>query len=133
MLGGVAPRPQRAGRQRSSATRRRATAVAVEQYRTKYVFLAPTDYTVSYVDIVDADGRQRAARRRADHRPAHRRSAPATASRARPSAPGNDGAHVLTSTAAVGIQVIGYGKYTSYQYPGGLNLGAIAPPPPPPT
>jgi hypothetical protein len=30
----------------------------------------------------------------------------------------------------VGLQVLGYGKYTSYQYPGGLNLGKIAPPPP---
>ena len=26
----------------------------------------------------------------------------------------------------------GYGLYTSYQYPGGLNLNLIAPPPPPP-
>jgi hypothetical protein len=31
----------------------------------------------------------------------------------------------------VGIQVVGYGSYTSYQYPGGLNLTLIAPPPPP--
>jgi len=45
---------------------------------------------------------------------------------------GNDGAHVLTASAAVGIQVMGYGSYTSYQYPGGLNLNAIAPPPMPP-
>jgi hypothetical protein len=29
----------------------------------------------------------------------------------------------------VGIQVLGYGLYTSYQYPGGLNLEIIAPPP----
>ena len=26
-------------------------------------------------------------------------------------------------------QGLGYGAYTSYQYPGGLNLGKIAPPP----
>jgi hypothetical protein len=25
--------------------------------------------------------------------------------------------------------VLGYGSYTSYQYPGGLNLKRIAPPP----
>jgi len=49
---------------------------AVEQYRTKYVFLAPNDDDMSYVDV------------------------------------------------------IGYGTYTSYQYPGGLNLSAITPPPP---
>jgi hypothetical protein len=41
----------------------------------------------------------------------------------------HDGAHVLDASAPVGIQVIGYGDYTSYQYPGGLNLGQIAPPP----
>jgi hypothetical protein len=45
--------------------------------------------------------------------------------------PGNNGAHVLTSTLPVGLQVIGYGAYTSYQYPAGLDLVPIAPPPPP--
>lgn len=101
----------------------------VPQFRVKYSFLAPDDYDVSFVDVVqpmDAtvtiDG------------------APITA---KPTAissgygvarvklgPGNGGAHVLTSSAPVGIQVMGYGAYTSYQYPGGLNLGVIAPIPP---
>jgi hypothetical protein len=36
---------------------------------------------------------------------------------------------VLTASTGVGIQIIGYGQYTSYQYPGGLNLSVIAPPP----
>ncbi len=40
------------------------------------------------------------------------------------------GSHSLTSSKPVGIQVYGYGSYTSYQYPGGLNLRSIAPPPP---
>jgi len=44
-----------------------------------------------------------------------------------------DGAHVLTASAPVGLQVLGYGSYTSYQYPGGLNLKQISAPPPPPT
>jgi len=39
------------------------------------------------------------------------------------------GVHVLTATMPVGLQVIGYGQYTSYQYPGGSDLQAIAPPP----
>ncbi len=30
--------------------------VAIEQYRTKYIFLAPDDYTVSYVDIAGPSG-----------------------------------------------------------------------------
>ena len=44
---------------------------------------------------------------------------------------GASGAHVLISDKPVGLQVVGYGNYTSYQYPGGLNLKGIAPPPPP--
>jgi hypothetical protein len=44
--------------------------------------------------------------------------------------PGNKGAHVLKATKPVALQVMGYGSYTSYQYPGGLNLKRIAPPPP---
>jgi phosphoglycerate dehydrogenase-like enzyme len=42
---------------------------------------------------------------------------------------GEVGAHLLTATKPIGIQVMGYGEFTSYQYPGGLNLQAIAPPP----
>jgi hypothetical protein len=42
---------------------------------------------------------------------------------------GNSGAHLLEATAPVGIQVLGYGTATSYQYPGGSDLIAIAPPP----
>ena len=45
---------------------------------------------------------------------------------------GKNGAHTLVSQKPVGLQVMGYGSYTSYQYPGGLNLKLIAPPPPPP-
>jgi len=104
---------------------------AVEQYRTKYVFLAPSNYDMSYADVVMPmeaelvlDG--------------------ALVSQA-PTAigsgfgvvrlrlgPGQDGAHILTATEPVGLQVLGYGRYTSYQYPGGMNLRAIAPPPEPP-
>jgi hypothetical protein len=42
---------------------------------------------------------------------------------------GKSGAHTLEATKPVGVQVMGYGSYTSYQYPGGLDLKAIAPPP----
>jgi hypothetical protein len=43
---------------------------------------------------------------------------------------GQNGAHVLVASQPVGIQVMGYGSYTSYTYPGGLDLAQIAPPPP---
>jgi hypothetical protein len=41
-----------------------------------------------------------------------------------------NGTHELTSSVPVGIQVCGYGSYTSCQDPAGLNLESIAPPPP---
>jgi len=42
-----------------------------------------------------------------------------------------NGSHVITSNLPIGVQVMGYGAYTSYQYPAGLNLMVIAPPPTP--
>ena len=33
-----------------------------------------------------------------------------------------DESYLETSTAPFGIEVYGYGEYTSYMYPGGLNL-----------
>ena len=105
-------------------------STAVEQYRLKYVFLAPTDYPVNFVDVVMPTGTQLILDGAAVN------VAPETVgaygiARVQLSAV-NGGAHVLEATQAVGIQVIGYGNYTSYQYPGGLNLDVIAPPPPPP-
>jgi hypothetical protein len=103
--------------------------VAVEQYRKKYVFLAPTDYDVSFVDVVAPDG----AVLELDGAPVTATVTPISSGYgiARVQlGPGAGGAHVLTASEPVGIQVLGYGTYTSYQYPGGLNLGHIAPLPP---
>jgi hypothetical protein len=69
-------------------------AVPVEQFRSSYMFHAPTTYTSNYVDI----------------------TAPAAA---------NDGNHSITGTAAFGVTVYGYGQFTSYWYPGGLNLTSV--------
>jgi IgGFc binding protein len=105
-------------------------AVAVEQYRTKYVFLAPTDYDISYADVITPSN----ATVTLDGSPLTGNNSAISSGyvvvRAKLGA-GVDGAHVLISNQPVGLQVIGYGLYTSYQYPGGLNLQSIAPPPPP--
>ncbi|HET6585575.1 MAG TPA: IgGFc-binding protein [Nannocystaceae bacterium] len=106
-------------------------AIAVEQYRKKYVFLAPLDYSKNFVDIVQP----MAADVELDGAPAMGVLTPIGASgygvrRVQLDA-GKSGAHVLVASEPVGIQVSGYGEYTSYQYPGGLNLDVIAPPPPP--
>ncbi|WP_437589444.1 IgGFc-binding protein [Sorangium sp. So ce1000] len=103
---------------------------AVEQYRTKYVFLAPSDYDESYVDIIQPlDATIRLDDAAVDVAPTPIGNGSGFGVARVLLGPGNGGAHVLTASAPVGIQVIGYGAYTSYQYPGGLNLVAIAPPP----
>jgi hypothetical protein len=105
--------------------------VATEQYRTRYIFLAPTDYTESYADVVAPPGTTLTLDGVAVSAPTTAIDSSYSVTRI-PLAAGNDGAHVLTGTNAFGVQVIGYGNYTSYQYPAGLDLAQIAPPPPPP-
>ena len=105
-------------------------ATAVEQFRTKYVFLAPDDYDVSYVDVVMPDGANVVIDGSAPAASPTPLGSGFSILRAQLSG-GVGGAHLLTSDKPVGIQVVGYGSYTSYQYPGGLNLTLIAPPPPP--
>jgi len=104
-------------------------AAAVEQYRTSYIFLAPTDYAVNYVDVTVSPG----TTLKLDGSPVS--TAPETIdssfSVVRLTLPNGsaNGAHTLTGNNPFGIQVLGYGAYTSYQYPGGLDLAQIAPPP----
>ncbi len=105
-------------------------AVAVEQYRLKYVFLAPTDYKTSYVDVVAPPG----TKLDVDDTDMSSRLAPISGTghavaRIRLSNAG-DGVHKIVASKPVGIQVMGYGDNTTYMYPGGLNLGVIAAVPP---
>jgi hypothetical protein len=109
-----------------------SNAISVEQYRKKYVFLAPDDYTESWADVTVPLGANVTIDGAAVGAPVAPISSGYGIARVE-LGPGNGGAHVLTASMPVGLQVVGYGKYTSYQYPGGLNLDVIAPPPPPPT
>jgi len=108
-----------------------STFASVEQFRTKYLFLAPDDYDVAFVDIVgDA-----ASDIKVDGATVPASSFTAIANgfgvfRVRLGA-GKGGAHTLEAAKPVGIQVLGYGANTSYQYPGGLNLKLISIPPVP--
>jgi hypothetical protein len=105
---------------------------SVEQYRTKYVFLAPNDYDYNYIDVIAPSGADLvldgatvdwgAKSSIADGYDVWRVGLVSSGS----------GAHTLESSTEVGLQVLGYGLYTSYQYPGGLNLKHISAPPPPP-
>ncbi|MSP15360.1 MAG: hypothetical protein EXR73_01895 [Myxococcales bacterium] len=101
-----------------------ALAVATDQYRQSYLFHAPTNYETNYVNV----------------------TAPMGATVLLDGAPvggfmpvggsgfgvakvqlgqGVNGNHTMTGDALFGISVYGYGQYTSYWYPGGLDLATI--------
>ncbi|MBX3264587.1 MAG: IgGFc-binding protein [Labilithrix sp.] len=106
---------------------------AVEQFRTRYVFLAPNDYPTLWADITATED----AEIELDGKPLtvawnQVGSGPLGLYRVDLTKSGQDGAHTLTAKKPVGVQVIGFGDNTSFQYPAGLNLNIIAPPPPPP-
>jgi hypothetical protein len=104
-------------------------ATAVKQYRTKYVFLAPTDYEENYAVVIAPSGTKVTIDGVAAAAAATPVGTGGFGVMRIPLAAGNAGAHVLTATNPVGLQVMGYGAYTSYTYPGGLNLAYIAPAP----
>jgi len=106
-----------------------SVVTAVEQFRSKYVFLAPVDYDTNYLDVVmpltaqlTLDGQSVPAG------PTAIGSTGFGVARVQLGF-GSSGAHVLEASEPVGVQVVGYGSYTSYHYPGGLDLEGIAPPP----
>lgn len=97
---------------------------STEQFRKKYLFLTPDDYEVSYAVIVGPES----AAPVLDGKPL-------TGYVALAEGFGvwrvdlSTGTHTLTSSAPIGLQAMGYGAYTSYEFPGGLNLKIISPPP----
>ena len=112
-------------------------AVSVEQYRSRYIFLAPNDYDFAFADIIMPKG----ADLLLDGKPltANEEAIGATGwvLVREPLGPGNDGAHLLEAAdpddpkrPRFGLQVMGYGHATGYMYPGGLNLDLISDPPP---
>jgi hypothetical protein len=101
---------------------------SVEQYRVKYVFLAPNDYSQSWMDVVLPIGTQLWLDGNAIEPNIQAIAGGYAVARIQLSAL-NGGRHTLESAKPVGVQVMGYGEFTSYQYPGGLNLALISPPP----
>jgi hypothetical protein len=110
-----------------------STVASAEQFRTRYVFLAPSDYPVLYADITATEDAQITLDGAPIVEPWVRIGAgPWGVHRADLRRSGNGGAHTLEAKKPVGVQVIGFGDNTSFQYPAGLNLALIAPPPPAP-
>ena len=102
---------------------------AVEQYRTKCVFLAPSDYDFNYAVIagpheavIDLDGA------RVTLTNAVGAGGMAVERVLLTKTP--DEVHLLTSDVPVGVTVLGYGHSTSYAYAAGLDLRKLAAAPP---
>lgn len=101
-------------------------AVSTAQYRSSYLFHAPTSYAMNFVNIVAPVGAQVLLDGQAV--PAESfspvgNSGFAVSGRLLYSAA--DGSHTASSAVPFGITVHGYGQYTSYWYSGGLNLARL--------
>lgn len=99
-------------------------AVAVLQYRSSYLFHAPTNYSANYVNITAVTGATVTLDGAAVGGFTAIGATGYSVARVQLSNSGN-GNHTITSTDPFGITVYGYGQYTSYWYPGGLNLSDI--------
>ena len=104
-----------------------ALLVPTVQYRTSYEFLAPDTYSQSYIGVAVPMGGQ-----------VYLDEAPITAmlttsgTTMRPMMTGQlritTGPHSIRGDQAFGLYVYGFGSYTSYMYPGGLDFRAVGPP-----
>jgi hypothetical protein len=103
-----------------------ALAVPVGQYLAQYLFHAPVNYEQSYVNIVAPSGAQVTLDGVAVPVVAFQPIGGTgySVARVKFTNTGN-GTHRVQSESKVGISVYGYGQYTSYWYPGGLNLGDL--------
>jgi len=103
-----------------------ALAVPIEQFRQDYLFHAPPSYTTNYVDVTAPTG----ANVMLDGMPLAFTAIGTTGygfARVFPLSNGaaGDGSHSMSGDMPFGITVYGYGQYTSYWYPGGLNLTTV--------
>jgi hypothetical protein len=99
-------------------------AVATAQFRTSYQFIAPPSYYENWVNVIAPSGAAVTIDGAAVSGFALIGSSGFQV--AHVALCGNTGActgvHSASSTQPFGIQVYGYGYFTSYMYPGGLNL-----------
>jgi hypothetical protein len=106
-------------------------SVPSAQFRNNYIFIAPHTYYVNFVNVIAPKG----ASITLDAAPIDSSEFVAIGSSsfavARHQLSQAD-SHTITSPQSFGIVVYGYGKQTSYMYPGGLDLRTLNPPPPPP-
>jgi hypothetical protein len=100
-----------------------SVGIPVEQFRVSYSFLAPETYTHNFVNVVTATGTQVSIDGSMIPLAEFTEIAGTGYSVARHQIQG--GFHVMEGNDNFGITVYGYGSYTSYMYPGGLNLETV--------
>ncbi len=105
-------------------------AVPIAQYRTAYTFTASTSYDSNFVNVIAKIG----TATELDGEPLDGDARDVGDSdyqviRARLPA-GGSGVHRIDGDDAFGLVVYGYGRFTSYMYPGGLDLRRITVPGP---
>ncbi|MCY0987364.1 hypothetical protein OV203_09540 [Nannocystis sp. ILAH1] len=101
-------------------------AVPPELFRTAYAVHAPTNYESNYVNVIAPTGTTVTLDGAQVPVPGWTAIGKTGWSVARlPLDNSGDGDHRLTGSHAFGVQVYGYGQYTSYWYPGGLNLAPL--------
>jgi IgGFc binding protein len=103
-------------------------AVPTAQFRTEYVFLAPNSYDTNYVNVIAPaaatvvlDGVALADNEFEPLGNGAMKVSRHTLDRAQ--------FHFAQSKKPFGLVVYGYGQYTSYMYPGGLDVKRFSPPP----
>jgi hypothetical protein len=101
-------------------------AIPLEQYRSGYTFLAPESYAQSFVNVVAAAGVAVRLDGRALEAGEFSPVGQSGLSAAR--IPLTGGVHRMDADAKFGIVVYGYGSYTSYMVPGGLDLQTVVVP-----
>jgi hypothetical protein len=99
-----------------------SNGVPVGQYRSDYTFLAPNSYETNFVNITAAKGVNVTLDGTAVPAASFKPIGGSTYGVATVQL-SNSQSHLVKSTGGTaGIIVYGYGQYTSYMYPGGLNL-----------
>src|SRR6185436_7994990 len=103
-----------------------ALTVSKSQFRSDYLFHAPTNYETSYVNIVAPTGVAVMLDGAMVPANAFKVIGGTGYSVARQSiSNAGNGNHTASAAMPFGISVYGYGQYTSYWYPGGSNLAVL--------
>lgn len=103
-----------------------ALVVTKSQYRSSYLFHAPTNYSTSYLNIIAPTGVAVTLDGAVVPANAFKAIGGTGYSVARqPLSNAGSGNHVASAPMPFGVTVYGYGQYTSYWYPGGSDLAIL--------